>query len=285
MTMRKGLDTELKVGLFVTLGLALILISIIVLGSSENLLTRKNRYVTHFSNVDGLIPGAKVVMGGVQVGTVESIEFDREKRDLKIQLQIARDQSDWVRVDSTAEIQTQGVLGDKFVTVTRGSDEQLELPAGGEIPNRTSPGLTQFLNKSDQLLVTLQSIAGSMDRMLKAFESQRRSEIFFQGMASTAKNLSEASAKLNHEISELHIKRVTHNLGSILEKVNNGTGTLGALVNDPGLYDDVKALMGGANRNRVMRNLVRQTVRKGEENEAAQSTDPKAPSTPTPKKR
>ena len=50
-------------------------------------------------------------------------------------------------------------------------------------------------------------------------------------------------------------------MNQIFEKINNGTGTIGALVNDPGLYDEVKALFGGANRNRVIRNLVRQTVK------------------------
>lgn len=267
--MRKGLETELKVGFFVAMGLALILISIIVLGSSENLLTRKNRYVAHFSNVEGLIPGAKIVMGGLQVGTVETIRFDRERRDLAVDLQVARDQADWIRKDSSVEIQTQGVLGDKYVALTRGADDQPQLEPGSEIPNRPTAGLTQFLSKSDQLLVTLQSIAGGMDRMLKAFEANRRSEIFFQGMATTAKNLSEATAKLNQEVADLHLKQASKNLNAILEKVNNGTGTLGALVNDPGLYDDVKSLMGGANRNRVVRNLVRQTIKKNEEAEAA----------------
>jgi phospholipid/cholesterol/gamma-HCH transport system substrate-binding protein len=52
-------------------------------------------------------------------------------------------------------------------------------------------------------------------------------------------------------------------LVEILDKVNNGAGTLGALVNDPGLYEDARALVGGANRNRIIRNLVRETAKDG----------------------
>jgi phospholipid/cholesterol/gamma-HCH transport system substrate-binding protein len=269
--MRNTWNLELKVGLFITLGLALILISIIVLGSTESLMTRKNHYHAHFTNVEGLIPGAKVVMGGLQVGTVDEIAFDSSHRDIRVSLQVARAQADWIRGDSAVEIQTQGVLGDKFLTVIRGSDDQAVLPPESELPNRTSAGINQFISKGDQLLVTLQSIAGSMDHLFKTFEANHRSETIFQGMATTAKNLSLTSEKLNQEIADLHLKTVSKNLNGILEKVNNGTGTLGALVNDPGLYDDVKALMGGANRNRVMRNLVRQTIKKNEEAEAAES--------------
>jgi phospholipid/cholesterol/gamma-HCH transport system substrate-binding protein len=268
MSHPKGMETEVKVGIFVATGLVLLLASILILGSSENLMTRKARFVSHFPNVEGLVEGAKVVMGGVQVGTVEKIAFDYERNDIKVGFQVARDQSTWIRADSAVEIQTQGVLGDKFVSLSRGDMQQPPAQPGAEIPNHPSAGLSQFLTKGDQLMVSLQSIAGSVDRMLKTFETNRRSEIFFEGMARTAKNLSSASEHLNEEIAELHLKAASKNLNAILEKVNNGTGTLGALVNDPGLYDDVKALLGGANRNRVMRNLVRQTIRKNDEAES-----------------
>lgn len=268
--MRKGWDIELKVGVFITVGLVLILVSILVLGSTESLLVRKNRYTSHFVNVEGLIPGAKVVMGGLQVGTVSNVEFDPAHRDIEVVMDVARTQGDWIRKDSTVQIMTQGVLGDKYIEISRGGDDQPILPPDSEIPNGAAGGLSQFLSKSDQLLVTLQGIAGSMDRLLKSFEYGHRSEIFFDGMAKTAHNLSIASEHLNQEIADVHLKTASKNLNAILQKINDGTGTLGALVNDPGLYDDVKALMGGANRNRVMRNLVRQTIRKNEEDEAAE---------------
>jgi phospholipid/cholesterol/gamma-HCH transport system substrate-binding protein len=273
--MRKSLEIELKVGAFITVGVALVLVSILVLGSSQSLLVRKNTYVTHYTNVDGLIPGAKVVMGGLQVGTVSEIEFNPANRDIEVKMEIARSQADWVRKDSTVQIQTQGMLGDKFIEISRGADDQPILPEGSEIPANVGGGLSQFLSKSDQLLVTLQGIAGSMDRLLKTFEYGRRSEIFFEGMAKTAKNMASASEKLNQELSDVQLKGASKNLNEILAKINDGTGTLGALVNDPGLYDDVKALMGGANRNRVMRNLVRQTIKQNEEGSEAPPPKPK----------
>jgi phospholipid/cholesterol/gamma-HCH transport system substrate-binding protein len=70
---------------------------------------------------------------------------------------------------------------------------------------------------------------------------------------------------VNRELDGMKLKASTEQLHSILEKVNNGTGTLGALVNDPGLYYDARALLGGANRNRIVRNLVRQTIKDAEE--------------------
>ena len=45
-------------------------------------------------------------------------------------------------------------------------------------------------------------------------------------------------------------------LNSILEKVDRGEGTLGLLLNDPTLYEEVKQLVGGANRSTVVRSLI-----------------------------
>jgi phospholipid/cholesterol/gamma-HCH transport system substrate-binding protein len=44
---------------------------------------------------------------------------------------------------------------------------------------------------------------------------------------------------------------------SILEKVDEGEGTIGLLLNDPTLYDDLKSLVGGAQRSLMVRSLIR----------------------------
>lgn len=263
--MKKNLETEVKVGIFVALGLALTMGAIIILGSTQNLLVKQNDYVVHFPTVEGLIPGAKVVVGGIQVGTVKEIDYDPAGHNVKVDLEVARKYAEWIRQGSVAEIQTQGMLGDKYVVITSGSSQEPILKSGSELPTRSSESLAQFISRGDQLMVSLNSIAKSLDRMFKGFESEGRSEKFFEGMSVTARNLSLASEKLNRELDGIQLRAAVKNLRSIFEKIDNGTGTLGALVNDPALYDDAKALMGGANRNRIIRNLVRETIKKSEE--------------------
>jgi phospholipid/cholesterol/gamma-HCH transport system substrate-binding protein len=267
--MKKALSSEIKVGIFVSIGLALVMVAILVLGSTENMLQRKTRYLIHFPNVEGLISGAKVVLAGVQVGTVEDVDFDSQRRDVVTKIAVVDSATAWVRKDSVASIETQGVLGDKYVVITAGATDQPTLPPGSEIEPKASEGLSQFISKGDRLMESLQSIASGLDHLIKKFDAHNRSEAFFDGMAATAKNLSTASDKLNRELDDIHLRQVSRNLNAILEKVNNGTGTLGALINDPGLYDDARALMGGANRNRVLRNLVRQAVKQGEQSGGA----------------
>ena len=71
-------------------------------------------------------------------------------------------------------------------------------------------------------------------------------------------------------MNQIKLKGALANLNQILEKINNGTGTIGALINDASLYDDIKSLFGGINRNRIMRNIIRQTLKESKTKGEAQ---------------
>ncbi len=268
--MNKALEMEIKVGLFVSIGTGLIMLAILILGGTENFFRSQKNYTVYFSAVDGLIPGAKVVLGGVNVGTVKVIDFNPSKRAIRVVIAVAGKNAEWIRQDTYAEIATQGILGDKYVSLSMGTAEQPALPAESEIPPHQSKDLSQFLSKGDQLMVRLTSVMGSLDQILKNFEAGNRSETFFQGISHAAKNFASASDKLQKGLDEKDLRNAIKNLNQIMEKINQGSGTVGALINDPALYDDLKALLGGANRNRIMRNLVRQTIKKSAESTPAQ---------------
>lgn len=270
--MAKKLEMELKVGLFVTIGVVLVAVGILLLGSTESLLSRKLYFHAHMPTAEGLIPGAKVVLDGIPVGTVDAIKFDGSNRDVDVRFSVESGAAKWIRSDSIMEVVTQGVLGDKFVSITPGTMEQPQITDDGQVPYRASKDLTQFLSKGDQLLLSLNNLATSLDRILKAFDRENRAELFFQSMATSSRNFALLTDKLNKQLDGIQLHQAIRNLNGILEKVNNGTGSLGALVNDPALYDNVKSLVGGANRNRIIRNLVRKTVESGEEGAPAASS-------------
>lgn len=259
--MAPTLEREIKVGLFVTLGVGLLTAAVLLLGSTENMFDKRTRFITYFPNVDGLIVGAKVALSGVSVGTVQGIEFDTERRSIKVTLAVIKEARPWLRGDSLAQVSTQGMLGDKYVVLDAGSPEQPELPEGAEIANKPSQDMSQFLTKGDQLVMSANSIAKTLDEVLKKLNHGNRADSLFQGLAASATNLAQVSAKLDRTLEEGKLKASLLSLNSILEKMDRGKGTAGALINDPGVYDDLKALTGGANRNRIVRNLVRKSIK------------------------
>ncbi len=256
---------EMKVGLFVMFGLGLTMAAILVLGGKQSVFTPVNHYISHFNKVDGLVVGAKVTLGGLQIGAVTDVDIDQKTRDILVKYSIEKQYSEWIRKDSTIEMVTQGVLGDKYLSVIAGDLTQPLIANEGEITQGSSKDLSQLFTSSEQLMLKLSSSAENLDRLLTSFNKNNRAELFFQGLAGTAKNLGEITGKLNDELNQIKIKSAINHLNSILEKVDHGQGSVGAFINDPALYDDAKALVGQVNRNRIMRNLIRQTIKDNKE--------------------
>jgi phospholipid/cholesterol/gamma-HCH transport system substrate-binding protein len=257
--MKSKTEQDIKVGIFVSIGMAFAMVAILVLGGSESIFRPKTSYRARFANTTGLLPGAKVVLSGINVGSVKDVDYDGNTRMVVIRFSVDTRFSKDVREGSTVEIMTQGVLGDKYVSLTPGAGEKI-LPEDTEIQNITSKDLSQLLTKSDLLLVNAASAAGSLDRLLRSLEKAGRLDSIMEDLSAASKNLSRVSSDLDGK----DVKKITKNLAQILEKVNQGNGTVGALINDPSLYEDVRSVVGGANRNRILRNLVRKTAKDGE---------------------
>jgi phospholipid/cholesterol/gamma-HCH transport system substrate-binding protein len=246
---------DFKVGIFVTLGVAFSMVTILVLGGAENAFTRKTYYKTHFTSANGLVTGSKVVLSGIPVGTVRGVEYQPETKMVEIELAIQRKYATFITEGSTVEIMTQGVLGDKYLGINPGGVGP-EIAEGADIPNLPSSDVSAFLSKTDAVMANLNSTVESLNRVLRSLEKGNRID-------QIAENLSQASKGLAIFANSKNMAKTSKSLVEILDKVNNGAGTLGALVNDPGLYEDARALVGGANRNRIIRNLVRESVKEG----------------------
>ena len=256
---------EKKVGVFVLIGITLALTALLVLGGKQSFFTSINHYYTHFNKVDGLVSGAKITLGGLQIGTVTLVELDSQTRDIKVTYTVERKYAEWIRKDSSIEIVTQGVLGDKYLSLVAGDLTQPKIDDYGEITQGASKDFSMLVNSSEVLMSKLTSTADNLERILTTFNKGNRAELFFQGLTVTSKNLGELSTKLNAELNQIKLKSAINHFDSILEKVDHGQGTLGAFINDPALYDDAKALVGQVNRNRIVRNLIRQTIKDNKE--------------------
>lgn len=61
----KSFELEIKVGTFVAVGIALVMFAIITLGGGVSIFSSSKSYYAHFDTVEGLVPGAKVVLGEI----------------------------------------------------------------------------------------------------------------------------------------------------------------------------------------------------------------------------
>ncbi|MBW2712968.1 MAG: outer membrane lipid asymmetry maintenance protein MlaD [Deltaproteobacteria bacterium] len=117
------------VGLFVLAGLAAIaVLSFSVGGASYSGRGGLPLYAT-FDEIGGLKDRAPIMIAGVKVGKVERIELDG---DYRARIKIDIDDTLELPVDSSAAIRTAGLLGDQFIHIELGAEEEI-LVAGEEI--------------------------------------------------------------------------------------------------------------------------------------------------------
>jgi len=129
---------EFSVGAFVALGVGCLAYLALNLGEVDFVHNRAREITARFTSVSGLREGASVEIGGVRSGTVSAIELDPRTFEAVVHLKL--DPKIRLQTDSIASIRTAGIIGDKFVKISPGGDEEI-IESGGEIVE-TEPSIS-----------------------------------------------------------------------------------------------------------------------------------------------
>lgn len=163
-----ALKRELRVGLFVLAGLSVMGLVIFLIGDARRVFEGKTVYQTSFSDVEGLVKGSVVRMGGVDIGRVEEVRFsdDASRSDILITLSVVSDDARRIRVDSIATIEAKGMLGDKLLNISPGSPDKPKLKDGEFILSGKGGGLFATLEglgaKADAVMGNLETTSGTL---------------------------------------------------------------------------------------------------------------------------
>jgi phospholipid/cholesterol/gamma-HCH transport system substrate-binding protein len=183
-----------RLGAFIITTLAILAAGVFIIGSKQYLFTPTYRLKAQFATVVGLDPGADVRIGGVHSGSVREIELPKKPTDkITVLMDLKRSTQDIIKQDSVAAIETEGLLGNEYVSISFGSAQALNVKDDDTIASLPPLVIADLMKKADGILDTSQEALN---------------------------NVTVTAA----------------NLGSISGKINQGQGTIGALVNDKKVY-------------------------------------------------
>ncbi len=145
--MLRSKEIEIWVGIFVTLGLVALMVLAMKVSHLGNVFADTGYAITaRFENIGGLKVRAPVKMGGVRIGRVSAIRFDDEKYQALVTMHIDPQYSR-IPVDTSASIFTAGLLGEQYISLVPGAEEEY-LSDSHEL----DPGLTQSAVILEQLI-------------------------------------------------------------------------------------------------------------------------------------
>jgi len=213
-----------RVGLSLVIGLALIWVTFESLSAGK--LTRDKGYVltAHFNNLKELKVGDEVRMAGVKIGSVQDTRLQGRKAEAVLLV----DKKVQVCKDSTATIAMAGLLGSNYVALDLGDEKTGFLEPGSEMKSVETADL-------NSLVTQLGDIGRKVDNALSDFNAAMGGK-GGQGILGKVESIVEDN--------RTNIREVTTNLKQITDKVNKGEGTLGRLVNDTKLHDELMASVG-----------------------------------------
>lgn len=129
---------DTAVGIFVILGLLCVAYLSVKLGRMELFEHKGFDVSARFDSASGLRVGADVELAGVPVGRVTAIRLDDDPMSTRAVVDLRLDKNLHLSDDSMASIKTSGLIGDKYVSLSRGGSER-EIKPGGTISETESP--------------------------------------------------------------------------------------------------------------------------------------------------
>jgi phospholipid/cholesterol/gamma-HCH transport system substrate-binding protein len=364
---------EVKVGIFVLAGLAVLGIVIFLIGEERRAFASKETYTTSFKDVQGLRRGSPVRMGGVDIGSVAEVAYGGEASDRKIYVKMAivEREARRIRSDSMASIEAKGLLGDKMIAISVGSISKPEVPPGGAIPSREGNDIGEMMSRLgtitsqvervvtnleqttgtlanpelqhdikqgvgalSRILVSVERGDGYVGRLFKDPQEADRISQAVHNLERASSGLDQATRSVNEILSRVQkgpglahevlygepsskavaqfggaaeevgltlkgiregdgfarsllfggdpqAKEIVENLSdasedlkAIASGLRSGRGTLGALLVDPSVYEDLKLVLGNVERNKALRALVRYSIRRDAPTPRVEDTDP-----------
>ncbi len=257
-----------RLGLFVFLGTALIFVAIFLVGNKSSLFTETVSLKTYFANVEGLRTGASVRLSGMDVGTVSKIALvkDSTNNNVEVSFEVRNDIINFIRLDSEASIETEGLVGAKIVALTAGTDK-FEIVKSGDILRSKNPvNMAKIIEETQGIIKYTKNITKDFSEVIAKINNGEgtigllinntdlyNSTVRLTESADTSliiitnrlKELSDFAVGLGTGMDNilLQLDSSIVDIRKVVAKINNGEGTLGALITDRTPIDSIQTVI------------------------------------------
>ena len=272
------LTKEIKIALVAIVGILVMYFGINFL-KGMNLFSTNNAYYMTFDDIQGLGASTPIYADGYKVGTVDGLEYDyKENGPIKVKVDIIKDLR--IPQGSKAEI-VKDLMGNLQVNLLLANNPHERVEPGGVIPGAVNGGMmdkaANLIPVVEKMLPKLDSILTSVNALLAdpaLAASLHNVETITSNLTVSTRELNTLMAGLNKQVPGMigkangvldNTNRLTANLASLdvqgtlnkvnqtlesahqfTEKLNSNQGSLGLLMNDTKLYDNLTSTMSHA---------------------------------------
>ncbi len=256
-----------RLGLFVFLGTALTVLAIFLIGNRSSMFSSSIHVKSYFENVEGLRTGAPVRLSGLDIGSVDDINLMDDTTGLvEVNMRIEEDAQHFLRLDSKAAIETEGLVGKKIVNITPGSPKFEIVSDGGVIQAKQQASMAQIIEETQstikylnnitkdfsEIVTTINSGEGTIGKLIKDDKLYTATVDITQSADRSLNFITKRLDEITGVVAELgtDFESIITDLDTTLSaakrivvSIEKGEGALGALISDESTYDSIKTMV------------------------------------------
>ncbi len=231
--MNKEPGYALKLGIFVIVGLALLTAAIYFIGKQKNFFTDTFRLRVQFTTVSGLKTGSNVLFSGINAGLVDNIELMTDTT-VMVYLVIKKDMQRFIKTDALAAIGSDGLMGDKVLTIYPGTLAGLPVKDNALLISKKRVEMDDLMTS----VKTSVDNAGIITGQLAEFTYKMNNN---DGVLSRLLTDKEFSGSLKTTLGNLQTS--SYEFARFTTNMNSNKGALGKLMNDEGFSNSLDSTM------------------------------------------
>jgi len=246
----------IAVGIFIVAGVTLFALGIFLVGSRHEAFSRHVLLYTEFADLDGISKGSKVQVAGMDAGQVTGIDVPPSPSGhFRVQMKVDESLHGLVRTDSVVTVDTEGVVGDTFLTIHSGSPNaaiaqadsvlQSKPPVtmsdllshglgimndadatikqvGGKL-NVALDGVNVAVGNANDLLVGLKEGRGPAGMLLRDEKMAGQIRESMSNVQSTTSNLNQASGRVNSIVADVQQRQLPQKIDDTMTQIRSAS--------------------------------------------------------------
>lgn len=230
------------VGIFVFLGIAILVTGVLTLGGQQKKFVKAIQLKAVFDDVGGLQTGNNIWFSGVKIGTVRKINFYGDSQ-VEVEMNVEEEVAEFIRKDSKATISSDGLIGNKIIVIYGGTTMAPPVVDGDRLeavmPLDTDK-MMETLQVNNQNLVEITNDLKQLTGKLAAGEgivgAVMTDSLLAENFRSILSNLNRASYNSNQMLADLN---------SFTSKLNQEGNLFNDLIGDTTMVVQMKATLDG----------------------------------------
>ena len=233
--MKKKSDYIWKLGLFVIAAMTILLVAVYFIGKSQNLFGDTFNLKAKFKNVSGLKNGNNVLLSGITIGTIKDISFISDST-VVVNMIIREEVHQYIKTDAMASIGSDGLMGDKVLTISPRNGLALMVKDGDMILSNEAAALEDLISGLKKSIDNAEIIT----RELSEFSYKNNN-----GKGALSKVLTDENFAKSIDVTMNNLKASSNEFAVFTKKINDKDGTLSKLMTDPYYANSIKKSLSG----------------------------------------